>query len=280
MNLRSAARPFFYTSLILADRAERRSTSIRAAICTSARRTARTTPSPAPANASRSPAAAKWNWPLPTATAAERPSQSGTLLIDPGATPGTGSLTFNPNMSGYAATVIVDNSYTSGSLNQTSTTGSATLNIGYNVPATLTINQTTSGTFAGTLTLSSGSGLVVNASGTSLTISSTYAWGGNNTLTVNSGTLAFTNSTAGSDSGAMTVTVAPAATLQLAGTGNASPAPANITNHGSIASGGKLYVSGHEPNGGRDHRQPAPSPMAQPPTTATRWSATARMPPI
>ena len=56
--------------------------------------------------------------------------QNGTLLIDSGATPGTGGLTFAPSTASFVATVNVDNSFTSGNLNQTSTAGSANLNIG------------------------------------------------------------------------------------------------------------------------------------------------------
>ena len=66
------------------------------------------------------------------------------------------------------------------------------------------------------------------------------------TVAVNSGTFTINNTTGSpaTGTGPMTITVASAATLQLAGTSSALTAGVNIVNNGSAASGGGLLVTG------------------------------------
>ncbi len=170
---------------------------------------------------------------------------SGTLTLDPASGPatplGSGPLAINGSTSivnvnpQNAATVTV------GSL---SGTGGGQLNVAST--ATLTVNQSTSSTFNGTLSLNGGL-VLANASGNTLTISGAPTLGTSSSITVNSGTLALTNNTANSASvtGTPTASVAIGATLQLAGSSNVLSSAVNITTHGSgLASDGALTVVG------------------------------------
>ncbi len=123
-------------------------------------------------------------------------------------------------------------------------TGGGQLNVGS--MATLTVNQTATNTFNGTLALDGGL-VLANASGNTLTISGAPTLGSGSSITVNSGTLALTNNTANSASvtGTPTASVAIGATLQLAGSSNVLSSAVNVTTHGSgLASDGALTVVG------------------------------------
>ena len=114
---------------------------------------------------------------------------------------------------------------------------------------TLSINQSSSTSFAGKLQLDSGANLTLSGSNNSLTISGAPSFGGGNTVTVSSGTLAFTNSTPATVSGSVSVTVAAGATLQLAGSASAlsqGSNAANITTNsgGGSSSDGAVVLSG------------------------------------
>ena len=115
-------------------------------------------------------------------------------------------------------------------------TGAGTLNVN---AGTLTVNQTNSEIFAGTLSLASGTNLTVTSSNNStLTIAGAPTFTGSNMLNVNSGTLAFdvTSGTPTVGTG-VTVAVASGATLQLAGSVSALSAggtSAAVNNSGTL----------------------------------------------
>ena len=167
---------------------------------------------------------------------------SGTLVLDAGSssatTIGSGPLAIN----GPSSNVTVSSAgLTVGSL---SGSGGGQLNVAPST--TLTVNQSTSSTFNGTLALNGGL-VLANASGNTLTISGAPTLGSSSSITVNSGTLALTNNTANSAnvSGSPTASVAIGATLQLAGSSNVLSSAVNITTHGSgLASDGALTVVG------------------------------------
>ena len=189
---------------------------------------------------------------------------------------GAGPLTINAQSDNVVSTVNLYNSMTiDGLAGAVSGTGSsATLNVVGSTTA-VTLVQSTSGPYGGAINVSSGSSLAVQGGSSTLTLTGPLSVGtqagGSGTLTVNSGTLAVNaalalygsssvnvnggmlsfninsgNSTIGSG---VSVTVQPAAMLQLAGSVSALSDPnsgnlATINNHGSIAQSGGLYVTG------------------------------------
>ena len=163
---------------------------------------------------------------------------SGTLIIDgSGSTLGSGPLAIN----GSSSVVNVNDPVTVGSL---SGSGGGQLIVAGST--TLTVNQSTSGTFNGTLSLDGGL-VLANASGNTLTINGAPTLGSSSSITVNSGTLALTNNTVNSAnvSGSPTASVAIGATLQLAGSSNVLSSAVNITTHGSgLTTDGALSVVG------------------------------------
>jgi autotransporter-associated beta strand protein len=171
----------------------------------------------------------------------------GTLNLN--SAPGTGALAINT--AGASSIVNVNTAVAIGSLSGTvGGGGTAQLNVGPSGSATLTINQTASAAFAGTLALGSGSGLAVNAVNNSsvnqtLTISGAPTFAGGNSVTIGAGTLEFTNGTAATISGSVTIMVASGATLQLAGSADALSGAANITMRGTASAGdGALSLTG------------------------------------
>ncbi len=142
----------------------------------------------------------------------------GMLTLDPpsgSAAPlGTGPLAINGSSIVNVSPLDTAN-ITIGSL---SGTGNGQLNVASN--ATLTVNQTTSSEFDGTLTLSGGL-VLAGGSGKVLTISGAPTLTAGTSITVSSGTLALTNNTAApatvTGSPFPTISVAPGGTLQLAG---------------------------------------------------------------
>ena len=189
---------------------------------------------------------------------------------------GSGPLTINAQgtaNSPITSTVNLDNTVAIGSLSGTVSGSGSTATLNINNSSIVTIMQSAPGTFGGAIsvaggstlavqgtsslmlngatTLNSSSALAVN-SGT-LTVNGSMTFGNStssvDTVSVSGGTLVLNNSAATNIAGAVNVTVAQGATLQLAGsvsalsdanTGNL----ATITNHGSLASSGKLYVTG------------------------------------
>ena len=139
--------------------------------------------------------------------------------------------------------------YNSAGIGSLSGTGGGTLSLATS-GTTLTVNQTGSTQFNGTLSLGSGTNLsIAGAMGSMLTLTGSMTFTGGNALNVNSGALVLNNTVATTMNGAVSVTVQPAGTLQLAGSVSALSDPnsgnmAAVTNHGSIASGGQLYVTG------------------------------------
>ena len=159
--------------------------------------------------------------------------QNGTLTLLGAGVPGTGSLTFNPQSGGDTATLNVNASIGLNNLSETpGSAGSAKLNVASST--TLTLTQTASANFAGSLSLGSGAALVVaQNSGNTLTLAGKPTLGSGSSVTVNSGTLSLANSTAASITGNPTVTVASDATLQLAGSAAALSSSVNISTTGT-----------------------------------------------
>ena len=171
--------------------------------------------------------------------------QNGTLAINSGGQPGTGSMTFSPGSS-QTAVLDVNSSVTLNNLSETpGSAGTAQLNVASST--TLTLNQSASASFAGTLSLAGSAGLVLNqGTGNTLTISGAPTLNDGSSISVNSGTLAFTNSAAATINGSPTVSVASGATLQLAGSAAALSSAVNITTHGSGSAGdGALTLVGN-----------------------------------
>ncbi|HEX3999112.1 MAG TPA: autotransporter-associated beta strand repeat-containing protein [Pirellulales bacterium] len=135
------------------------------------------------------------------------------------------------NLSGTGGTLYVD-STASLTVNQSNSTGFAG-SLQLNGPSLTFNGNSNTLTLSGATTVASGSALAVN-SGT-LRVSGTLSWGGSNTLSVNGGTLALNPSSAATLSGAVSVTVAAGATLQLAGAQALSQSgiAANITTEGT-----------------------------------------------
>ncbi|HEX4000004.1 MAG TPA: autotransporter-associated beta strand repeat-containing protein [Pirellulales bacterium] len=144
---------------------------------------------------------------------------------------GSAPLAINGNMS------IVNLSNNNFSIGNLSGTGAGQLNVS---GGALSITQSSSTGFAGALNLTSsgnltvagnsnsntltlsgataiGNGSVVTVNSGTLRVSGTLNWGGNNMVAVNGGTLALSPSSPATVSGAISVTVASEATLQLAG---------------------------------------------------------------
>ena len=87
-----------------------------------------------------------------------------------------------------------------------------------------------------------------NATGT-LRLNGPLTFSGANNVNINTGTVVLASTAATTMPATVNVTVQPAATLQLAGSVSALSDPnsgnmATVTNHGSIAQGGGLYVTG------------------------------------
>ena len=198
---------------------------------------------------------------------------NGTLLAGSNAntqylTFGSGPITFNPG-GGNTAILAVNNPLVVNNISETAgAAGSAQINIASY--ASLTVNQTTPGSFAGTVAVSSYGSLTMQGSSTlaisgkptfyansSLTVSSgtlsitaAPTFGGGNSIAVNGGTLSLANNTAATVSGAVTVSVQAGGTLQLAGAASAlanfdGSNAANITTLGSGNNGdGALMLTG------------------------------------
>ena len=134
--------------------------------------------------------------------------------------------------------------------------GSSTLNITDQTGSTNGYANSPYGLTVGGLSLGSSLNLGIGNNGTAagagtLTIAGAPTFGANTNMTINSGTVVFSlpSSAAVTIGSGASVTVAAAATLQLAGTVSAFSDPAsgnlvNVTNHGSLASGGGLQVTG------------------------------------
>ena len=178
---------------------------------------------------------------------------------------GTGSLALNPG-NGQTATLNVQNPLTINNLSETpGAAGAAQIDIASY--ASLTVNQTAPGSFAGTVAVNSYGSLTMQGSSTlaisgkptfyanssltvtsgTLSITAAPTFGGSNSIAVNGGTLAFANNGAATVSGAVTVSVQSGGTLQLAGAASALANPdgsnaANITTQGSGNSGDGAFL--------------------------------------
>ena len=138
-----------------------------------------------------------------------------------------------------------------GTLSATILGGDTTGTLNITAGSTLRVNQAVSADFAATLNIAAGTittfGTFAMQGPNMLEIDAPPTLGANSVIAVNGGTLRFNLSgTAATIGSGVTVTVASAATLQLAGSVSALSGGglANIVNNGSTLSGGGLLVTG------------------------------------
>jgi autotransporter-associated beta strand protein len=177
----------------------------------------------------------------------------GTLTVTSTGTLGssTSPLTISTAANGISAVVNINGSQSVGTLSGTILGGGTTGTLNIAAGSTLRVNQATSADFGATLRIAAGTptnfGMFAFQGPNTLEIDSAPMLGNQSAIDVNGGTLRFNLSSGTANIGSgVTITVASAATLQLAGSVAAlsGGGVAYIVNNGSAASGGGLSVSG------------------------------------